>query len=60
MSQSQVRNVNEPEAKSFSEEVKIKFRRHPIYNLYYGSKCGKYIMSKEKLLMMVTNIKMDI
>ena len=50
MSSKQVRNVNEPEAKLVNEEVKIRFRRHPSYNLYYGSKCGKYIHVKRKVI----------
>ena len=44
------RVVNEPEAEPVSKEVEIKFRRHPIYNLYYGSKCGKYIHVKRKVI----------
>ena len=37
------RFVNEPEAKPENEEFEIKFRKHPIYDLYYGSKCGRFI-----------------
>ena len=46
----QMRNVNEPEAKPVNEEVEIKFRRHPIYNLYYGSKCWRYVHKDRQVI----------
>ena len=39
----------EPEAKLEDEEV-IRFRKHPIYNLYAGSKCGKFIHVGRKVI----------
>ena len=57
MSTKQERIVNEPEAKPVSKEVKIKLRRHPIYNLYYGSKCGKYIHVKRKVIKVSSRVK---
>ena len=44
------RFVNEPEAKPESEDYEIKFRKHPIYDLYFGSKCGKYININKKVI----------
>lgn len=32
------------------EDVNIKFRKHPVYDLYAGSKCGKYIHVKRKVI----------
>lgn len=41
---------NEPEAKPKNEEFEIKFRRNPIYNLYAGSRCGRYININRKVI----------
>ena len=57
MSTKQERIFNEPEAKPVSEEVKIKLRSHPIYNLFYGSKCGKYIHVKRKVIKVSSRVK---
>lgn len=40
----------EPEAKLENEEAEIKFRRHPIYDLYYGSKCGRFIHVERRVI----------
>ena len=45
-----VQNYNEPGAKPEIDEYVIKFRRHPIYDLYAGSRCGKYINVNRKLI----------
>ena len=58
-----MRNVNEPEA-NLVNEVKIRFRRHPIYIFYIiyimGLNVENIFTSKEKLLIMVTVIEMVI
>lgn len=45
-----VKNYNEPEAKPEIDEYVIKFRRHPIYDLYAGLRCGKYISVNRKVI----------
>lgn len=34
------------------DEQVILFRKHSIYNLYAGSRCGKYIHTKRKVINM--------
>lgn len=44
------RFFNESKAKPESEDYEIKFRKHPIYNLYAGSRCGNYININRKVI----------